>query len=178
MFYIKTKLPDGKTVKTDVTDENVFTRCPECGKEISVDLAELFFDGNGDLYSSAVICEGCTAKRMKKFKHFKDINITADGLALLSEVLIFGQNLRHLSQNPILSGGSFRRTPHHKTSSHSVVKLLTTMFFRFAFSISAFMPVDTVSPNTHSSSHFPSNTSPKNKPSSRSAGSSSRMKDG
>ena len=43
MFYIKTKLPDGKTVKTDVTDENVFTRCPECGKEIGVDLAELFF---------------------------------------------------------------------------------------------------------------------------------------
>ena len=48
MFYIKTKLPDGKPVKTEVTDENVFTRCSECGKEISVDLAELFSDGNGD----------------------------------------------------------------------------------------------------------------------------------
>ena len=88
MFYIKTKLPDGKMVKTDVTDENVFTHCPECGKEISIDLAELFSDGNGDLYSSAVICEGCMAKRIKKYKHLKDINITADGLALLSEVLI------------------------------------------------------------------------------------------
>ena len=88
MFYIKTKLPDGKTVKTDVTDENVFTHCPECGKEISIDLAELFSDGNGDLYSSAVICEGCMAKRIKKYKHLKDINITADALALLSEVLI------------------------------------------------------------------------------------------
>ena len=88
MFYIKTKLPDGKTVKTEVTDENVFTRCSECGKEISIDLAELFSDGNGDLYSSAVICEGCMAKRIKKYKHLKDINITADALALLSEVLI------------------------------------------------------------------------------------------
>jgi hypothetical protein len=88
MFYIKTKLPDGKMVKTDVTDENVFTHCPECGKEISIDLAELFSDGNGDLYSSAVICEGCMAKRIKKYKHLKDINITADALALLSEVLI------------------------------------------------------------------------------------------
>ncbi len=88
MFYIKTELPDGKTVKTDVTDENAFTRCPECGKEISVDLAELFSDGESDLYSSAVICEDCTAKRMKKYKHLKGINITADGLALLSEVLI------------------------------------------------------------------------------------------
>ena len=88
MFYIKTKLPDGKTVKTEVTDENVFTRCPECGKEINVDLAELFSDGEGDLYSSAVICEDCTAKRMKKNRRLKGINITADGLALLSEVLI------------------------------------------------------------------------------------------
>ena len=50
MFYIKTELPDGKTVKTEVTDENVFTRCPGCGDEVSVDLAELFSDSESDLY--------------------------------------------------------------------------------------------------------------------------------
>jgi hypothetical protein len=26
----------------EITDENVFTRCPGCGDEVSVDLAELF----------------------------------------------------------------------------------------------------------------------------------------
>lgn len=66
MFYIKTKLPDGKMVKTDVTDENVFTHCPECGKEISIDLAELFSDSESDLYGTAVYCDECSRKIRSK----------------------------------------------------------------------------------------------------------------
>lgn len=97
MFYIKTKQPGGKTVNTEVTDENVFTRCLECSKEISVDLAELFSDGEGDLYSSGIICEDCTKKRMSK--HFHDIEVTAEGLALLTEVMIragYGEQIQML----------------------------------------------------------------------------------
>ena len=44
MFYIKTKQHSGKMVSTEITDENVFTRCPECGREMPVDLAEIFAD--------------------------------------------------------------------------------------------------------------------------------------
>lgn len=33
MFYLKTKLANGKVIKTEITDENVFTRCPDCGRE-------------------------------------------------------------------------------------------------------------------------------------------------
>lgn len=80
MFYIKTNLASGKTIRTDITDENVFTRCPECGRELSVDLEELFSDSECDLFSTAVVCCACTKKRRK-------IEITADGLALLSDVL-------------------------------------------------------------------------------------------
>lgn len=97
MFYIKTKLPGGKTVKTEVTDENVFTRCLECGKETGVDLAELFSDGEGDLYSSGIICEDCAKKRMSK--HFHDIEVTPEGLALLTEVMIragYGEQIQML----------------------------------------------------------------------------------
>ena len=32
MFYIKTRKPNGKTIRTEITDENVFTRCPDCGR--------------------------------------------------------------------------------------------------------------------------------------------------
>lgn len=66
MFYIKTEKPNGKTLKTEITDENVFTLCPECGVEMNIDLAELFSDGEGDLHSSSVACSACTMKRYKK----------------------------------------------------------------------------------------------------------------
>ena len=62
MFYVKTQLTEETTLTTEITDENVFTRCPGCGDEVSVDLAELFSDGESDLYGTAVYCEECSRK--------------------------------------------------------------------------------------------------------------------
>ena len=87
MFYLKTKLANGKVVKTDITDENVFTCCPECGRELPIDLVEVFADGEGDLFTTSIICSACTKKRTGKRRHTDGITITVDGLALLSEVL-------------------------------------------------------------------------------------------
>ena len=66
MFYIKSQQPNGKTFKTEITDENVFTRCPECGCELPVDLAELLSSGEVDLFSSTVVCARCTDKKMSR----------------------------------------------------------------------------------------------------------------
>ena len=87
MFYLKTKLANGKVVKTDITDENVFTCCLECGRELSIDLVEVFSDGEGDLFSTSIICSACTKKRSEKRRHNSDIKITVDGLTLLSDTL-------------------------------------------------------------------------------------------
>ena len=87
MFYIKTNLASGKTIRTDITDENVFTHCPECGRELPVDLAELFSSGEGDLFSTSILCCVCTKKHTGKRRHIDGIEITTDGLALLSDVL-------------------------------------------------------------------------------------------
>lgn len=87
MFYIKTKSASGKTVKTEITDENVFTLCPECGRELPVDLAEVFSDGEGDLFSTSIICSACTKKRGGQRTHMDGIKVTVDGLALLSDTL-------------------------------------------------------------------------------------------
>jgi hypothetical protein len=95
MFYLKTKQANGKVVNTEITDENVFTRCPECGRELPIDLVELFSDGEGDLYSLSVICSACTKKR----KISDDVKITADGLALLIDVFCkagYGEHTRDL----------------------------------------------------------------------------------
>ncbi|MCM1062822.1 MAG: hypothetical protein NC452_21485 [Eubacterium sp.] len=66
MFYVKTKNNEETAITTELTDENVFTHCPECGKEIAIDLYEIFSDG-GDLFGTAVYCsEECHQKTINK----------------------------------------------------------------------------------------------------------------
>ncbi len=62
MFYVKTQLNEETALTTEITDENVFTRCPRCGSEIAVDLADILSDGEGDLYGTAVLCDACVRK--------------------------------------------------------------------------------------------------------------------
>lgn len=66
MFYTKAKLSDGVTIKTEITDENVFTVCPECGKEFPIDLEGEIRHGGADLYSTQVLCSECSAKQANK----------------------------------------------------------------------------------------------------------------
>ena len=87
MFYLKTELANSKVVKIDITDENVFTRCPDCGRELPVDLVEILSDGEGDLFSTSITCSACTQKRAEKCRHNDRIKITVDGIALLSDML-------------------------------------------------------------------------------------------
>ena len=58
MFYLKHK---GK--KIPVEADNVYTICPECGREHTVDLQEILEGGDADLYGTAVYCEECSARR-------------------------------------------------------------------------------------------------------------------
>lgn len=58
MFYIKKN-----NEKVEIGNENVYTTCPECGKEQMIDLEELFQNESVDLNGTAVICEDCTKKR-------------------------------------------------------------------------------------------------------------------
>ena len=59
MFYVKEKLNDTMDVSIEITDENVFCHCHLCGLEVSVDIAEIFKDGESDLFSTAVFCDEC-----------------------------------------------------------------------------------------------------------------------
>ena len=62
MFYVKEQLGDTVEVSIEINDENVFCRCPSCGSE--VDLAEVFSDGDGDLFGTSVLCDSCSRKMM------------------------------------------------------------------------------------------------------------------
>lgn len=64
MFYVKEQLNDAMEVSVEINDENVYCRCPKCGCEVQVDLAEVFADGDIDLFGTAVLCSSCTEKTM------------------------------------------------------------------------------------------------------------------
>lgn len=64
MFYLK---PNNYT-RIEITDQNIFTTRPECGKEFHVDLMELLLDPDGfDLYGTQVHCFACS-KRLTRTK--------------------------------------------------------------------------------------------------------------
>ena len=65
MFYVKEQLNDAMEVSIEINDENVFCRCPHCGSKVRVDLAEVFADGNGDIFGTAVLCDKCSERLME-----------------------------------------------------------------------------------------------------------------
>lgn len=65
MFYVKEKLSDTVGITVELHDDNVFCTCPGCGCEVGIDLAELFSDGESDLYGTAVYCPECSRSRLE-----------------------------------------------------------------------------------------------------------------
>lgn len=65
MFYLK-----HRGTKVYIEDDNVYTRCIGCGKEIKVDLQEILGDGESDLYGTGCFCRECSEKRVfRRFQH-------------------------------------------------------------------------------------------------------------
>jgi len=65
MFYVKERISDTAQLTVELHDDNVFCRCPGCGCEVCIDLAELFSDGDGDLYGTAIYCAGYSKARLE-----------------------------------------------------------------------------------------------------------------
>jgi len=65
MFYVREKISETAAITVEIHDDNVFCTCPLCGCEVSVDLAEIFGDGEGDLYGTAVYCTECSRSRLE-----------------------------------------------------------------------------------------------------------------
>lgn len=63
MFYVKSKINEESEIHIDITDENVFTRCPGCGAEIPVDIVEGIRNEDLDLFGTAIYCHECTVIR-------------------------------------------------------------------------------------------------------------------
>lgn len=62
MFYVKEQINYGTEINTVITDNNVYTKCPQCGIEHKVDLSDVFSDECADLETTLVFCEKCSKK--------------------------------------------------------------------------------------------------------------------
>ena len=63
MFYIKTSINDNVEMKIDIYDDEIYTQCVKCGKEIQVPtevLQEVL--ENGDFASTSLYCEECSKR--------------------------------------------------------------------------------------------------------------------
>jgi hypothetical protein len=73
MFYVKTPLSEESVVKTEITDVNVFTRCAGCGKELQVDLDEVFEDTPIALDASVYCCRCSLRRRRRSFTGYSEL---------------------------------------------------------------------------------------------------------
>lgn len=56
MFFVKTNVNDATEINTEITDDNVYSYCPECGAEVPVlCFSEMIKDEDVDLYAIAVL---------------------------------------------------------------------------------------------------------------------------
>ncbi len=94
MLYIKTKLKDGTTKKSEIAEDNTYAICSKCGKEIAVNLKELLSTTNP--LSTDIVCPECTKKQYAKQ------NLTIEDIVLLTTALCrFGyrRQLVHLYED-------------------------------------------------------------------------------
>lgn len=60
MFYVKFAAWTGVKI-VQLTEKNVYTKCPECGKDHIVNLEELIKEGKGfNLRTTRVLCPKCS----------------------------------------------------------------------------------------------------------------------
>ena len=73
MFYVKAE--NGN--KIEITDENVVTTCPGCGREHMVDLGKILSDGTSDLFGTSVYCVECSKRHQPMFERADEIEAVA-----------------------------------------------------------------------------------------------------
>ena len=66
-YYVKETTENGGEIRIPITEDNVFARCPQCGKEhwISNFIAVVQGDEDFDLYGTQTYCESCSLKLFK-----------------------------------------------------------------------------------------------------------------
>lgn len=66
MIYVSSQLDDYVTLNVEITTENVYGKCSDCGCETPVDLSDI--EGISDLFAARWRCESCSYKHALKHR--------------------------------------------------------------------------------------------------------------
>ena len=66
MFYVKTKISNSVEIKAELYEDEIYTQCPKCGKEIQIEAEELAnIIKDQALASTSVYCKQCSKEEEK-----------------------------------------------------------------------------------------------------------------
>lgn len=69
-YFVKGAGKAGDSVKLLIEADNVFTTCPDCGKETTADLGWLMkHDPDFSFHDTRVCCSECSKKRQQEKRH-------------------------------------------------------------------------------------------------------------
>lgn len=61
MFYVKKKINDDTELKINLYDDEIYTTCPKCGKEMKLDTEDVKLVLRDSDFSSGILyCEECS----------------------------------------------------------------------------------------------------------------------
>lgn len=103
MFFVKTKLNDDTAFTVKLTEENLFTVCPDCGKAVPVNLSWVLDDGDTNLFATSAFCPECNRKRAGQWDDCDNAQADVNVPALLASI---AQNVRILRR-------TFRKAAAH-----------------------------------------------------------------
>ena len=68
MFYLRVTKKSGKIKEHTIYDDEIYTRCFDCGKEFQVETDRLVgvLSNDGDFSSTSICCDSCASKRIYK----------------------------------------------------------------------------------------------------------------
>jgi len=64
-FYVKAKITDEVEIKMKLYDDEIYTSCPDCGKEMQVDADTIvsILGNGGDFAGTSIYCVDCSKKK-------------------------------------------------------------------------------------------------------------------
>lgn len=68
MIYVSQQLDDFTTLNVEITPENTFTKCSDCGRETQIDLNDAVVAGVTDLFGIRWRCESCSCRNALKHR--------------------------------------------------------------------------------------------------------------
>lgn len=66
MIYVKAPLNENASIDIGIRQDNTYTRCPKCGKEIPINLADFTDEEDFDPTNFDMMCETCSAEFVRK----------------------------------------------------------------------------------------------------------------